>query len=835
MFGMSLPLSRTTLTAFALVLALAACDTAEERAESHFENALELIEAGDTARARVELRSVFDLVPNHQEARETFAKLLYDEGEYSAAFGQYERLIEVDPDALLPRYVVAELLVLDNAFERAQVHLDAVQRLAPDEERAQVLANVSAYREAVIAEDVEARRAARTRAMALSESLPDNKVNNTVIADAMIIDEDFDELFEQLDRMLATYPEERRFHMFRLTGYGRAGDPDGIEQTLRTMIDTFPEDEILPETLMRFYSSRGDIDGAETFLRSRIIPGEENDSARGSLIRFISVTRGAEAALEEARRFIAEGTNNELFNSIEASVLYDMGERDQALDLFEGIVTRAAPSAQANNIKATYAELLQRDGNEVGARALIEDVLAEDSSHVRSLLMRADWLISDDRADDAVLALRTAQDQDPENPEIFSKLAEAYLRNGERTLAGEMLSLASSTSNRAPAPSIRYARFLRSDGRLRPAEGVLIDSLRLAPGNTEILIELGDLYIAMEDWGRASDIERELRERTDPQLVAAADRLRLASLRGQDRNDEAVAFLENFTEGDNRSIAAEIAIAETLLDDGKPEEARDHIRALLEENPDNPNVAFALSRANIALRDFDEAARILRTLIDAGATGEQVWIDLIRSLNLVGRSEEARATLNEALVAAPASLDLKWMQASFLERDGDFEAAIAVYEELYTINDNSPIVANNLASLLTSVRQDPESLDRADRIARRLRGTEVPAFQDTYGWIRYLQGDYAEALEYLRPAAEALGTDAMVQVHLGLTLAALNRTDDAIAQINRALEMAPDDPRPAFDTARQRLAELQNSDTGAGSDTTGGSALPSDSENTVGE
>ncbi|MEM9247776.1 MAG: tetratricopeptide repeat protein, partial [Pseudomonadota bacterium] len=274
---MRLPPFRAAPMACALFLALAACDTAEERAEGHFESALDLIEAGDVARAKVELRTVFSLVPDHKAARETFAKLLYDEGDFAAAFGQYNRLVEEDPDALLARYVVAELLVLDNEFDAAQEHLDAVQRLAPSEARAQILANVTAYRDAVLGEDIEARRAAGARALELAENLPESRVNNTVIADALILDERYDQLYDQLDRIIALYPEERRFHVFRLTAYGRQEDNAGIERTMRDMIEAFPDDETLPQSMMRFYSSQGDLDGAEEFLRSRIVPGQADD------------------------------------------------------------------------------------------------------------------------------------------------------------------------------------------------------------------------------------------------------------------------------------------------------------------------------------------------------------------------------------------------------------------------------------------------------------------------------------------------------------------------------------------------------------------------------
>ena len=59
-------LSPLRLVFLALALsALAACDNAEERAEAHFQSALELISKGDLDRAYVEFRSVFKLNGEH--------------------------------------------------------------------------------------------------------------------------------------------------------------------------------------------------------------------------------------------------------------------------------------------------------------------------------------------------------------------------------------------------------------------------------------------------------------------------------------------------------------------------------------------------------------------------------------------------------------------------------------------------------------------------------------------------------------------------------------------------------------------------------------------------
>ncbi|MFW6262363.1 MAG: shikimate kinase, partial [Spirochaetota bacterium] len=70
-------------------------------------------------------------------------------------------------------------------------------------------------------------------------------------------------------------------------------------------------------------------DGAERFLRDRIVPGQANDEARLSLLQFVTETRGPQAAMEEAEAFVQEGTNDDLFRSLRASLLYDEGRRDE--------------------------------------------------------------------------------------------------------------------------------------------------------------------------------------------------------------------------------------------------------------------------------------------------------------------------------------------------------------------------------------------------------------------------------------------------------------------------------------------------------------------------
>ena len=160
----------------------------------------------------------------------------------------------------------------------------------------------------------------------------------------------------------------------------------------------------------------------------------------------------------------------------------------------------------------------------------------------------------------------------------------------------------------------------------------------------------------------------------------------------------------------------------------------------------------------------------------------------------------ARQALLDGLKASPEDLRLNWALAGVLERDGDIQGAIGIYERLYAADSNNLIIANNLASLLATGDEGADSLERAHEIARRLRDREVPAFQDTYGWIAFRRGDLDTALAALESAAPGLPGDPTVQYHLARTYTALGRGAEALAQFRKVVEAVGDGPRPDFMT-----------------------------------
>ena len=72
---------------------------------------------------------------------------------------------------------------------------------------------------------------------------------------------------------------------------------------------------------------------------------------------------------------------------------------------------------------------------------------------------------------------------------------------------------------------------------------------------------------------------------------------------------------------------------------------------------------------------------------------------------------------------------------------------------------------------------------------------ENGAFLDTLGWIYYMQGRYAEALEQLQKAKVQVEDDPTVWEHLGDTYLKLNNRSAAVEHWKKAIELAPDNEK----------------------------------------
>jgi tetratricopeptide (TPR) repeat protein len=792
------------------MLLLTACDSAEERAQGHYESAVSLLEAGDVDRAIIELRNVFQLNGLHLEARKLYAATMLERGNLRDALGSYTLVSEQDPNDLESRIAIARLAAETGSWDAFELNTARAIDLAPENPEVRLLQQLLAYRQAVIAEDSPLRSQAAAEVAALRDELPGDLLISRVLIEDHIFNQRFSSALEELDAALETHPASREFLQMRLALLAQLGEDAEVERQLTEMIAADPSDSESKQALIRWHLARGNPDRAEEILRADAYGEAATTEARVAYIAFVRQIRGEEAALEEVTALLEQGQDTEILRSLRAGLDFDAGRRAEAIAELEDILATAEPGETARQVKISLARMMALNGDQVASRQHVEEILSEDPTNVEALKMRAGTLIDQDRPDDAILDLRTALDQSPRDAQVMTLMAGAYLRSGNRELAREMLSLATEASNNAPEESLRYARLLIEDGNLDVAEPILINALRLSPNNVPILLELGRVYLGQQDWARLEQVEGTLRRLATEETSTAADSLRVARLQAQDRSDEAITVLESILRQQGTNAGAELEIVRTHLRDGDVAAAEVFVDGMLEEKPGDELLRF-LKASILEVSDrVAEAEEVYRAMLSDNPQNETVWRSLYILQSREGRLDDARATLESGLESLPGAPNLQWALAGEYEREGDIDGAIRIYEALYQQNSDSIIVANNLASLISTYRTDQESLDRAWRIARRLRGAERPEFQDTYGWIALRLGEVEEAIAHLEPAAAALQGDPLVQYHLGMAYARTDRRDDAIRQLRRAIELAgPADTRPQFEEARQELARLE--------------------------
>lgn len=797
-------------------LLLSGCESVDEKAERKYQSAVDLVAAEDPDRALVELRGVFNLNGQHREARMLYASLMEQSGNVSEAFGHYLLVAEQYPDDFDARLKLAELAVEMQAWEEAERHAGAARALRPDSEDLQPFLVAVDYANAMRQRDEAAKAAAVERARSVLDDAPDTLVARQIVLDSLVQAGEIDAALAEVERALALAPDNPGLHQIKLTLLAQIDDLDGLGEQLKEMVRRFPENREVRTALVRWYLAAGDADGAEAFVRSLQQTTEDTGAAKMALVQFLTQVRGPDVALEELDRLVAEGGPNEdTFRLLRASLRFDLGEAEEAIASVEAMIEGREPSDEVRTMKTTLARMLIATGGDARARELVGEVLEEDNRSINALKMRANWLIDEDQVRDAVLALRTALDEAPEDPETLTLLARAYERGGNRELMAESLALAFDYSNGAPAETLRYARYLTAEEKYLAAEDILLRALRLAPTNLQLLRSLSEVYLAMNDLPRAEQVVSALKRIGSPEADTLATGLEAAVLQRMNRTDESINLIQTMADDGRTGLAAQTAVVRARLANGEIEAARAYMNTLLADTPADTPARLGVEFLNAALTaaegDLETAQAIYRDILARNDHVEPVWRALIASKIRSNDLDGAQATLDEALQAMPESANLLWIGAGLAERNGDIDAAIAIYENLYERNSDSTVIANNLASLITTYRNDEESLQRAFTIARRLRGTELPAFQDTYGWIAYRLGNYEEALEYLEPAAAGLPGDPRVQYHLARTYEAAGRTSDARGRYRAALDLweaAGNRPADA-ETAGEARARLE--------------------------
>jgi tetratricopeptide (TPR) repeat protein len=440
------------------------------------------------------------------------------------------------------------------------------------------------------------------------------------------------------------------------------------------------------------------------------------------------------------------------------------------------------------------------------AEPLIATVLDENPRDNDALVLRATLALAANRVDDAITDLRAVIRDQPESSPLLRTLARAHAQNNEPDLARENYRRAIEVDPANSGVRIEFADYLNRRAANEEARPLLDAVLGTEPQN------LAALEIQFRVLGSLGDTAGAALA-ADAIVAAAPDNALGHYLQGlvhESARDlpAAVASYEIALEKNPRGAEPLGALARVLVTSGRRAEARERLEKIAAEFPDHSVALNLLAEIMLSDREIERAV----ALTDQAIGVDRTWWLPYRTKALArlasGAKDQAKQVYREGLAATNDAPGLGMDLAALHERDNEPDLAIEVYERMHRSNPASEPLANNLAMLLATYRDDGTSYERADELVRGFRNSSNPAYLNTYGWVRYRQGQYGEAVSYLRRATVAEPNNPLMHYHLGMALIASGNHDQARTELEKAL--ASEQPFPGKDAARQALDQLPN-------------------------
>ena len=208
-------------------------------------------------------------------------------------------------------------------------------------------------------------------------------------------------------------------------------------------------------------------------------------------------------------------------------------------------------------------------------------------------------------------------------------------------------------------------------------------------------------------------------------------------------------------------VNADIQIALLLETMGKGDEAKAHLKAIVDEHPDDPEAQTALGNIDRARKDYKGAIEAYTKAISLAKGPEKaLW-------------------------------SLYYYRGIAYERDKDWPPAEADFKKALELYPDQPLVLNYLGYSWVDKNMN---LDQAFKMLRRaveLRPQDG-YIVDSLGWGHYKLGQYDLAVKELERAIDLKPSDPVINDHLGDAYWRVGRKLEAQFQWNHARDLKPE-------------------------------------------
>lgn len=255
--------------------------------------------------------------------------------------------------------------------------------------------------------------------------------------------------------------------------------------------------------------------------------------------------------------------------------------------------------------------------------------------------------------------------------------------------------------------------------------------------------------------------------------------------------------------GDNRALAPALRdLGKALAKQDKIDEALTQLRRGLALTSNESGLRRELLDVMVEVYRDGERLDEVVTLLERERGGDLASLRLLGGLyEERGRLEDALATYRKALRLAPKDLDVRLRLVRLLQLQGELARAIEEYRALIQAAPHNPDFVFQLVDALLQQGARERAITELKQLEQRSRGDEQvqTALIDFYERV----GESARSLALLEQVSERRGSDPQHLVELGDRYFREGRIDEAQRVWKRVLVVVPDKAR-----ARQILGEV---------------------------
>jgi tetratricopeptide (TPR) repeat protein len=806
---------RRSAAAFAIYM-LVACSSPEERFAKHLERAERLAEAGETEDAILEYHSALKIDPQSSAANEQLGDLLLRRADLDAIY-YFSEAIRLDPGQVDVAMRLAQVLLVTGRTDEAEEVTDAALVAHPEAAEIYITqAEIFLYQN-----DPERALAAALKATELD---PDDPM-----------------AWLQLGRV-----HEGRIRMAEIKNerpkraiYGEA-------------LAAFERADELAGGLVAARIERARLMGARVKTRDQapaaFADAIELAKKQGNSVQHFDAARAAQ-------RFAIQMNKERM----QISALREMLEADDSrLDLWQKLASHVERMNQSGAV--IYDQLLEKRPDDVEAHLMFASYLVSERrvrdamKHLRDVIERdlgspLPWeqlirlKISRGRIANARATFVQMSDEFPDDPVTRRTEARIALAEGRTNAAAEIMRAVVAQSESFETHRLLALIEFRNDN-LPKAAAAIVRALALrADFDPQAMRLKARIHHDSKEWAAALRALASIAKNGHP--LDDAERLMSArALYGLGRPRRGAAVLEEILAGENPPGMAAVEYARRE-GDAHPKAAAAHLAAALARAPANPEIfeeqvemdlrtgqlKAALLRLNAAIESRRARPRTLllraRVLTEAGEL-DRAEADALRAFEAdpslpggvemlyaiyeaQGRLDEARAAFEEAAAAGVLHSEARLLLGHIYLRQGETDRARKMFEKVLNDDPNATGAKSGLAYLLAESDLD---LDRALRLAEDAQQSMSadPDAAHALGYVYFRKGFYEAALQQLLRALELneerpSGREPALRYHLGLTLYALHRNEEAVDAFEKALAIDSDFPDAA--DARRRLEAVR--------------------------